>query len=85
MLIGQLSLAEMGGAGAFGDRVVEGVGKSGVQSRVQRGQPQYGVGGRAVAVVGAFQANDALRQRAGFVGAQHIHAAEVFDGLEPTH
>ena len=36
-------------------------------------------------VVGPFELDDAFGERAGLVGAQHVHAAEVLDRVQAPH
>ena len=63
------------------DRVREARLERGVEHRVQ----QDPVARVAVDVEGRVQLHDAFGERAGLVGAQHVHAAEVLDRVEAAH
>jgi hypothetical protein len=67
------------------DRLVERIREPLLQSRVARG-PQVHVGrARACDVDRAFERDDAFGERAGLVGAQDVHAAQVLDRGEAPH
>ena len=67
------------------DRVVERIREAGLERGVDGGELEHLRRGCAGGVVGALELDHALGERAGLVGAQHVHAAEVLDGVEPAH
>ena len=64
---------------------VERVGDAGFKCRIEEGRLHHLVRRRAVPVNRRFELHSAIGQRAGLVGAEHIHGAKVFDGIQPPH
>ena len=67
------------------DRIVERIGKPGLEACVDGGEAQHGGGRLARNIERAVEFDHARGQRAGLVGAQHVHAAEVLDRVQPPH
>ena len=63
-------------------RAVEQVFQAGLEVAVEKGELQHIVGRGAVHIGVALQHDLVLRQRAGLVGAQHVHGAKVLDGVQ---
>ena len=64
---------------------IERVLDAGLEGGVEVGPPQHLRRGGALRVDGRGQRHLALGEGAGLVGAQHVHAAQVFDRLQPAH
>ena len=62
--------------------IVEQVAQAGLEVAVQKGVLQDPLAFLAVDVEMALQDDAVLRQRAGLVGAQHVHRAEILDRIE---
>ena len=69
----------------FENRHIEQVLKAGLMEAVEPGKFQNLAVFVAVNVEMPFQDDLVLCQRAGLVGAENIHRAEVLDGIEPLH
>ena len=61
---------------------VDRVREAGLEGRVQDGAEQHALARASVRVEGAVEPDDALGERAGLVGAEHVHAAEVLDRVQ---
>jgi hypothetical protein len=64
------------------DRLVQRVGQPGLQVCIEVGQAKDLVRGLAACIQCAVELHHAQCQRAGLVGAEHVHAAKVLDRLQ---
>ena len=67
------------------DRIVERIREPGLEVRVHLRVTQDRLRWLAAGIEGAIEADHALGQGAGLVRAQHVHAAEVLDGVQSPH
>ena len=66
------------------DRGIERIFDAGLECRIEKGKPADFIRWPIPRVQGTVENDGALGQRAGLVGAQNIHAAEVLDRFQPA-
>jgi hypothetical protein len=71
--------------GREGDRLVERAREARLQARVEPRRAHHCVRGRAARIRRRVEVEDAPREGRGLVGAEHVHAAEVFDRVQTPH
>src|SRR3569833_2745715 len=65
--------------------LVQPVGEAGLQGRVEIGRARHLIGCVAQHIDRAIDTHHASGERAGLVGAEHVHAAKALDGIETAH
>ena len=67
------------------NRIIQRIGQPGLVVCVEIGVAQNGRGGLPLCIVCAVETDDTFGERAGLVGAEHVHAAKVLNGGQAAH